>query len=56
MDKRLTLWILAGMILGVVVGYAVHVGIPQDNAWFEYLTKTARLQIGRLQPSLRLDR
>ncbi len=43
MDKRLTLWILAGMILGVVVGYAVHVGIPQDNAWFEYLTKTFKL-------------
>ena len=43
MDKRLTLWILAGMILGVVVGYAVHVGIPQDEVWFEYLTKTFKL-------------
>ncbi len=43
MDKRLTYWILAGMILGVVVGYAVHVGIPQDNVWFEYLTKTFKL-------------
>ena len=43
MDKRLTLWILAGMILGVAVGYAVHVGIPQDEVWFEYLTKTFKL-------------
>ncbi len=43
MDKRLTLWILVGMILGVVVGYAVHTGIPQDNIWFEYLTKTFKL-------------
>ena len=43
MDKRLTLWILAGMVLGVVVGYAVHVGIPQDDAWFGYLTKTFKL-------------
>jgi Na+/H+-dicarboxylate symporter len=43
MDRRLTWYILAGMILGVVVGYAVHVGIPQDNAWFEYATKTFKL-------------
>ena len=31
------------MILGVMVGYAVHVGVPQDNMWFEYLTKTFKL-------------
>ena len=43
MDKRLTIWILAGMLLGVIVGYAVHVGIAPDNAWFEYLTKTFKL-------------
>jgi Na+/H+-dicarboxylate symporter len=43
MDKRLTLWILAGMILGVAAGYAVHVGIAPDNVWFEYLTKTFKL-------------
>ncbi len=43
MDKKLTYWILAGMILGVIVGYAVHVGVPQDNVWFEYLTKTFKL-------------
>jgi Na+/H+-dicarboxylate symporter len=42
-DKRLTYWILAGMLLGVAVGYAVHVGIPQDNEWFGYLTKTFKL-------------
>jgi Na+/H+-dicarboxylate symporter len=43
MDRRLTWYILAGMILGVIVGYAVHVGLPQDAAWFGYLTKTFKL-------------
>ncbi len=43
MDKKLTYWILAGMALGVIVGYSVHIGIPQDNVWFEYLTKTFKL-------------
>ena len=43
MDKRLTIYILIGMLLGVVVGYGVHVGIAPDNAWFEYLTKTFKL-------------
>ncbi|MBL0925821.1 MAG: dicarboxylate/amino acid:cation symporter [Sphingomonadaceae bacterium] len=43
MDKKLTWYILTGMILGVIVGYAVHVGVPQDNVWFEYLTKTFKL-------------
>jgi Na+/H+-dicarboxylate symporter len=43
MDRRLTWYILAGMILGVAVGYAVHTGIPQDNVWFEYLTKSFKL-------------
>jgi Na+/H+-dicarboxylate symporter len=43
MDRRLTWYILAGMILGVVVGYAVHIGIAQDNVWFEYATKTFKL-------------
>jgi Na+/H+-dicarboxylate symporter len=42
-DKRLTLWILAGMILGVAVGYAVHVSFAQDSTQFEYLTKTFKL-------------
>ena len=43
MDKRLTLWILAGMILGVVVGYVVHTGFAPDSTQFEYLTKTFKL-------------
>ena len=43
MDKRLTLWILAGMILGVAVGYAVHVSFAPDSMQFEYLTKTFKL-------------
>ena len=43
MDKRLTLWILVGMILGVAVGYAVHVSFAQDSTQFEYLTKTFTL-------------
>jgi len=42
-DKRLTLWILAGMILGVAVGYAVHVSFAPDSVQFEYLTKTFKL-------------
>ncbi|MFM2410925.1 MAG: hypothetical protein RL481_1753, partial [Pseudomonadota bacterium] len=43
MDRRLTLWILVGMLLGVIVGYAVHVSLPADHVWFEYLTKTFKL-------------
>ncbi len=43
MDRRLTWYILGGMILGVIVGYAVHIGLPQDNVWFEYTTKTFKL-------------
>jgi Na+/H+-dicarboxylate symporter len=43
MDRRLTWYILTGMILGVIAGYAVHVGLPQDAAWFGYLTKTFKL-------------
>jgi Na+/H+-dicarboxylate symporter len=43
MDRRLTWYILAGMILGVLVGYAVHLGVPQDNVWFEYATKSFKL-------------
>jgi len=42
-DKRLTLWILAGMILGVAVGYTVHVSFTPDSTQFEYLTKTFKL-------------
>jgi Na+/H+-dicarboxylate symporter len=42
-DKRLTLWILAGMILGVAVGYTVHQNFAPDSTQFEYLTKTFKL-------------
>ena len=43
MDRKLTWYILAGMVLGVAVGYAVHIGLPADHPWFEYLTKTFKL-------------
>ena len=39
-DKRLTWYILAGMILGVIAGYIVNVTAPADSALFEYTTKT----------------
>ncbi len=43
MDRRLTWYIFAGMLLGVAVGYGVHVGIAADNPWFTYLTKSFKL-------------
>lgn len=43
MDKRLTLWILIGMIAGIIVGYAVHIGVAPDSSIFENLTKTFKL-------------
>ncbi|OHD08828.1 dicarboxylate/amino acid:cation symporter [Sphingopyxis sp. RIFCSPHIGHO2_12_FULL_65_19] len=43
MDRKLTWYILAGMVLGVVVGYAVHIGIPASDPWFDYLGKTFKL-------------
>jgi Na+/H+-dicarboxylate symporter len=43
MDRRLTWYIFAGMLLGVAVGYGVHVGIPADDPWFTYLTKSFKL-------------
>lgn len=43
MDRKLTWYILAGMVLGVIVGYAVHVGLPADHAWFGHLSKTFKL-------------
>ena len=36
MDRKLTLYILAGMVLGIVVGYAVRVTVPADSQAFEY--------------------
>ena len=43
MDRKLTWYIFAGMMLGVAVGYGVHIGIPVDNPWFDYTTKTFKL-------------
>ncbi len=43
MDRRLTWYILGGMILGVIVGYIVHLNLPADHVWFGYLTKTFKL-------------
>ncbi len=43
MDKRLTVWILIGMVMGVIVGYAVHLGVPQSDPAFEIISKTLKL-------------
>ncbi|QCB55428.1 dicarboxylate/amino acid:cation symporter [Sphingopyxis sp. PAMC25046] len=36
MDRKLTLYILAGMVLGIAVGYAVRIAVPADSQAFEY--------------------
>ncbi len=43
MDKRLTTWILVGMIIGVIAGYAVHQGVDAETAkvwasWYKLLS------------------
>ncbi|WP_017669911.1 dicarboxylate/amino acid:cation symporter [Blastomonas sp. AAP53] len=43
MDRKLTWYIFAGMMLGVAVGYGVHIGIAADSPAFEYITKTFKL-------------
>ena len=43
MDKRLTVYILVGMILGVVVGYAVNQMVPADAKEMAYWTKSFNL-------------
>jgi Na+/H+-dicarboxylate symporter len=43
MDRKLTWYILAGMILGVIAGYLVHMNLPADGAAFEYITKSFKL-------------
>jgi Na+/H+-dicarboxylate symporter len=40
MTKRLTLYIMIGMVLGIVTGYAVHITVPADSAAFGYWTKS----------------
>lgn len=43
MDKRLTWYILAGMLLGVVAGSIIHETLPADHVWFGYLSKSFKL-------------
>lgn len=43
MDKRLTIYILVGMILGVVVGYAAHVGFAGNAVAMDYAVKSFKL-------------
>ena len=43
MDRRLTFYILIGMVLGVIAGYAVNRGVPADAALFSHITKTFKL-------------
>ena len=40
MAKRLTLYILIGMVLGVIVGYAVRLSVPQPSEAFDYWLKS----------------
>jgi Na+/H+-dicarboxylate symporter len=42
-DKKLTLYILAGMVLGVITGYFVYTQVPANTATFEYVTKAFKL-------------
>jgi Na+/H+-dicarboxylate symporter len=46
MDKKLTWWILGGMILGIIAGYAVNILAPADGKFFEYATKSFGLLSG----------
>ncbi len=43
MDRRLTLYILIGMVLGVLTGWMVHQFVPADSAAFGYWTKSFKL-------------
>ena len=43
MSRNLTCYILVSMMLGVIVGYAVHVGLSADDPWFEHLGQTFKL-------------
>ncbi len=46
MDKRLTWFILAGMVLGVIVGYLVYALVPQDSAAHDYWLRSFSLLSG----------
>ncbi len=43
MDKKLTWYILAGMILGVVAGYILHISLPADSDAFVAMSKSFKL-------------
>ncbi|MDM7957465.1 dicarboxylate/amino acid:cation symporter [Blastomonas sp.] len=43
MDRKLTWYIFAGMMLGVLVGYGVHLALPADDPWFVSTTNSFRL-------------
>ena len=43
MDKRLTIYILIGMILGVAIGYAAHIGFAGNPEAMEYAIKSFKL-------------
>ena len=40
MNRRLTLYILIGMVLGVIAGYLVRSWVPADSVGFAYWTKS----------------
>ena len=46
MDRKLTLWILAGMVLGVVAGYIAHVAFADNPKNMEYAVKSFNLLSG----------
>jgi Na+/H+-dicarboxylate symporter len=46
MDKRLTLWILIGMILGIIAGYATYSFAPKGSPEMEYAVKSFGLLSG----------
>lgn len=43
MARRLTLYILIGMVLGIVVGYALNVAYPKGDATLAYVADTLKL-------------
>lgn len=43
MARRLTFFILIGMLLGVIVGYAVRIAVPAESAAFDTWLKTFNL-------------
>jgi Na+/H+-dicarboxylate symporter len=40
MNKRLTYYILTGMVLGILAGWLVRAGVPAESAAFGYWTKS----------------